>query len=119
MLVALVTGLLFGLFPALQSSRTDLNTSLKESSGRSGTGAHSNKTRSLLVTAEIALALILLIGSACSFGLSSLCARSNLAWIRTTFSRSACRSRARAWNIPLKSTISSAMAFSAWKLCRA
>ena len=62
--VAIATGLLFGLFPALQSSRTDLNTSLKESSGRSGTGAHSNKTRSLLVTAEIALALILLIGSA-------------------------------------------------------
>jgi putative ABC transport system permease protein len=63
-LVTLGTGLLFGLFPALQASRTDLSTSLKESSGRSGTGAHSNKTRSLLVTAEIALALILLMGSA-------------------------------------------------------
>jgi predicted permease len=62
--VALATGLLFGLFPALEASRTDLNTSLKESSGRSGTSAHSNKTRSLLVTTEIALALILLIGSA-------------------------------------------------------
>jgi putative ABC transport system permease protein len=63
-LVALATGVLFGLFPALQASRIDLNTSLKENSGRSGTGAHSNKTRSLLVTAEISLALILLIGSA-------------------------------------------------------
>jgi predicted permease len=63
-LIALATGLLFGVFPALEASRTDLNTSLKESSGRSGTGAHSNTTRSLLVTAEIALALILLIGSA-------------------------------------------------------
>ena len=62
--VALVTGLLFGLFPALEASRTDLNSSLKESSGRSGTGARSNRTRSLLVTAEISLALILLIGSA-------------------------------------------------------
>jgi putative ABC transport system permease protein len=62
--VAFATGLLFGLFPALEASRTDLSTSLKESSGRSGTGAHSNKTRSLLVTAEISLALILLIGSA-------------------------------------------------------
>jgi putative ABC transport system permease protein len=62
--VALATGLLFGLFPALQASRADLNTSLKETSGRSGTGAHSNRTRSLLVTAEISLALILLIGSA-------------------------------------------------------
>ena len=62
--VALATGLLFGLFPALEASRTDLNSSLKESSGRSGTGARSNRTRSLLVTAEISLALILLIGSA-------------------------------------------------------
>jgi putative ABC transport system permease protein len=64
LVVALITGILFGLFPALDASRTDLNTSLKENSGRSGTGAHSNKTRSLLVTGEVALALILLIGSA-------------------------------------------------------
>ncbi len=63
-LVTFGTGLLFGLFPALEASRTDLNESLKESSGRSGTGAHSNKTRSMLVTAEVALALVLLIGSA-------------------------------------------------------
>lgn len=60
--VASATGLLFGLFPALDASRTDLNGPLKEG-GRSGTGAHSNKTRSLLVTSEISLALILLIGS--------------------------------------------------------
>jgi predicted permease len=64
LVVAFSTGILFGLFPALDASRTDLNTSLKENSGRSGTGAHSNKTRSLLVTGEVALALILLIGSA-------------------------------------------------------
>ena len=56
--------MLFGLFPALDAARTDLNTALKENGGRSGTGAHSGKTRSLLVTAEISLALILLIGSA-------------------------------------------------------
>jgi predicted permease len=62
--VALGTGLLFGLFPALQSARTDLTTTLKESSGRSGTGFRQNKARSLLVVAEVALALILLVGSA-------------------------------------------------------
>jgi putative ABC transport system permease protein len=62
--VALFTGLLFGLFPALQASRADVNTALKENSGRSGTAGHSNKTRSLLVTVEVSLALILLIGSA-------------------------------------------------------
>ncbi len=64
LLVALATGVLFGLFPALQSSRTDLTTTLKESSGRSGTGFRQNKARSVLVVIEVALALVLLIGSA-------------------------------------------------------
>jgi putative ABC transport system permease protein len=63
-MVAVGTGLLFGLIPALQSSRTDLSATLKESSGRSGTGFRQNKARSLLVVIEVALALILLIGSA-------------------------------------------------------
>jgi putative ABC transport system permease protein len=62
--VSLLTGLLFGLIPALQSSRTDLTTTLKESSGRSGTGLRQNKARSLLVITEVALALVLLVGSA-------------------------------------------------------
>jgi putative ABC transport system permease protein len=62
--VAVGTGILFGLFPAFQSARTDLTTTLKESSGRSGTGFRQNKARSILVVAEVALALILLVGSA-------------------------------------------------------
>ncbi len=62
--VSLGTGILFGLIPALQSSRTDLTTSLKESSGRSGSGFRQNKTRAILVVTEVALALVLLIGSA-------------------------------------------------------
>jgi putative ABC transport system permease protein len=64
MLMALGTGILFGLIPALQSSKTDLTTTLKESSGRSGSGFRQNKTRSFLVVIEVALALVLLIGSA-------------------------------------------------------
>ena len=56
--------MLFGLIPALQSSKTDLTTTLKESSGRSGTGFRQNKARSILVVTEVALALVLLIGSA-------------------------------------------------------
>jgi predicted permease len=64
LLVSLGTGILFGLIPALHSSRTDLTTTLKESAGRSGTGFRQNKARSLLVVTEVALALILLIGSA-------------------------------------------------------
>jgi predicted permease len=62
--VSLATGILFGLIPALQSSKTDLTTTLKESAGRSGTGFRQNKVRSLLVVVEVALALVLLIGSA-------------------------------------------------------
>ncbi len=62
--VSLLTGILFGLFPALGASRPDLNTSLKESSNRSGTGFRQSKVRSLLVISEVALALVLLIGAA-------------------------------------------------------
>ena len=62
--VSLGTGILFGLIPAVQGSRADLSSTLKESAGRSGTGFRQNKARSLLVVIEVALALILLIGSA-------------------------------------------------------
>jgi putative ABC transport system permease protein len=62
--VSLLTGILFGLFPAFSASRTDLNSSLKESSNRAGTGFRQGKARSLLVVSEVSLALVLLIGSA-------------------------------------------------------
>jgi putative ABC transport system permease protein len=62
--ISLATGIIFGLIPALQSSKTDLTTTLKESSGRSGTGFRQNKVRSILVVVEVGLALVLLIGSA-------------------------------------------------------
>jgi predicted permease len=63
-LVALLTGLLFGLIPALQTSRPDLSLTLKESSGRSGTGFRQNKARTMLAVSEIALAVVLLVGAA-------------------------------------------------------
>jgi hypothetical protein len=62
--LSILTGILFGLVPALQSSRADLNSTLKESSSRSGTGLRHNKTRAVLVTTEVALALELLVGAA-------------------------------------------------------
>jgi predicted permease len=62
--VSVVTGVLFGLIPALDVSRTDLSITLNESGGRSGTGFRQNKTRSLLVISEVALALVLLTGAA-------------------------------------------------------
>ena len=61
--VSLLTGILFGLFPALSASRTDLNSSLKESSNRSGIGLRQGKARALLVISEVSLALVLLIGA--------------------------------------------------------
>ena len=60
----LVTAVIFGIIPALQSSRHNLSGNLKESSGRSATGFRQNKARSLLVLVKVALALILVVGSA-------------------------------------------------------
>jgi putative ABC transport system permease protein len=62
--ISLLTGILFGLFPAIGAARPDLNSTLKESSNRSGTGFRQSKGRSLLVVSEVSLALILLIGAA-------------------------------------------------------
>jgi len=62
--VSLTTGLLFGLAPALAGSRVDLNSVIKDASGRSGSGYRENRTRSALVTLELGLAVVLLIGAA-------------------------------------------------------
>ena len=62
-LAAGITGILFGLIPALHSSRPDLSATLKESGGRSGTGVRQNKARTILVVSEVALAVVLLVGS--------------------------------------------------------
>jgi predicted permease len=63
--VSIVTGLLFGLAPALRASRLDLNRSMKEggrnSQGEGGLGSSRRRLRSLLVVAEIAISLMLLI----------------------------------------------------------
>jgi len=61
--LAVITGLIFGLAPALQASRINLNERLKEG-GRSGTtGAGHNRVRSLMMVSEIALSFMLLVGA--------------------------------------------------------
>ncbi len=58
--VSVVTGIVFGLIPALQSSRVDLNESLKQSAGRSGAGS-GTKLRSGMIVFEVAASLVLLV----------------------------------------------------------
>jgi putative ABC transport system permease protein len=61
-IAATVAALLSGLVPALDASRSTLNDALREG-GRQGGGAASGRTRSVLVAAEVALALVLLTGA--------------------------------------------------------
>jgi putative ABC transport system permease protein len=60
--ISLGTGLLFGLVPALQASRPDLNDALKEG-GRGSTSGRTGIFRNVFVVGEVSLALILLIGA--------------------------------------------------------
>ena len=60
--VTVFAGLLFGLFPALQTSRPNLNEMLKDS-GRRSEGGGRNRVGSLLIVSEIALSFILLAGA--------------------------------------------------------
>jgi len=64
LLVSLFTAILFGLVPAISPTREDLNATLRDSGARSGGGFRQNKTRSILVVTEMAMALILLVGAA-------------------------------------------------------
>ena len=61
--LSIVTGIVFGLIPAFVASRADLNTVIKDSSSRSGSGFRQNKTRSVLVLVEVSLAVVLLVGA--------------------------------------------------------
>ena len=61
--VSFLTGIAFGLVPALQASRLDLGTSLKEGERGSSSGAGRHRLRRLLMGSEMALALVLLVGA--------------------------------------------------------
>jgi putative ABC transport system permease protein len=60
-LISFVTGLLFGLLPAIRLSRPDINVALKEGGG--STSVRGRRLRSALMVSEVALALVLLIGA--------------------------------------------------------
>ncbi|HLJ45185.1 MAG TPA: ABC transporter permease [Bryobacteraceae bacterium] len=61
--VSIVTGVLFGIVPALQASKTDLGHALREGSRGASAGLRRNAVRNALVVAEVALALMLLAGA--------------------------------------------------------
>ncbi len=63
LLISLITGMIFGLAPALQASKPDLNRTLKQAGWSGGLGIGGNLLRSAMVVAEIALALVLLVGA--------------------------------------------------------
>ncbi|HSO76309.1 MAG TPA: ABC transporter permease, partial [Blastocatellia bacterium] len=62
-LVSILTGVIFGLAPALHSSKTDLTESLKEGGRGSTEGARRNRLRAVLVVGEVAVAIVLLAGA--------------------------------------------------------
>jgi len=61
--VAVLTAVLFGLLPAVHTSKPDLASTLKDAGGRSGSSRAQNRARSVLVVSELALAIVLLIGA--------------------------------------------------------
>lgn len=61
--ISCITGLLFGMFPALQASRTDVNSILKEGSRGSSAGMGHRRLRDALVVMELAISVILVVGA--------------------------------------------------------
>jgi putative ABC transport system permease protein len=66
--LALITGILFGIVPALQLSRPDVTNALRDGSRGASTGRARQRLRSVLVVVEVALAVILLVGAALFIG---------------------------------------------------
>ena len=62
--ISVLTGILFGLLPAISASRPNLAAALNENASRSGLGFRNGKLRSGLVIGEMALTLVLVIGAA-------------------------------------------------------
>ncbi|WP_342380808.1 ABC transporter permease [Myxococcus stipitatus] len=61
--VSLLTGVLFGLLPAWQASRPDLQDALRQGAQRATAGPGSGRTRTVLVVGQVALAVVLLVGA--------------------------------------------------------
>jgi predicted permease len=105
-LASCMTSVLFGVTPALQATRLDVNRSLKASAGRAGAGRVSRRVRSLLVVAEVALSLVLLVGAGLlvvSFGklrgVSLGFDPENLTTLQVSLNSAKYRTTAQAWEL--------------------
>jgi predicted permease len=67
LLISLVTGLLFGLAPAIHSSKAGLATTMREGSRGSGYSAKAGRLRDVLIVAQLAFAVVLMIGAGLLF----------------------------------------------------
>jgi putative ABC transport system permease protein len=63
LIISLATGIIFGLFPALQASKPDLNASLKEGAGKASIGQSRHRALGALVVVEVALATVVLVST--------------------------------------------------------
>jgi len=61
--LTLLTGIVFGLVPAIEAARFDLNESLKEGGRNAGQGSRNHRLRNAFVVTQVALALVLLVGA--------------------------------------------------------
>jgi len=83
LLAAMITGLLFGLAPALGRSRASINESLKEHGASSTQSPQSHRLRGFLVVSEFALALVLLVGAGLMIRTLAVLSKLNLGFDRS------------------------------------
>lgn len=61
--LSVITGIVFGLAPALQSLKVDLNEALKQGGGRTSLGAGHRRLQNAMIVGEVALAMVMLVGA--------------------------------------------------------
>ncbi|MFP2930769.1 hypothetical protein ACLESO_37345, partial [Pyxidicoccus sp. 3LG] len=115
--VSVFTGVLFGLVPAVQASTPDLHTTLK------GAGRHVSpgrgRSRGALVVAEVALAVVLLIGAGLLLRSCGACRPWSPASAPTTCSPGACRCRPGTTPTSASRRPSSTTSWPGWRRCPA